>query len=161
MQNQSFFSASFIAPTLRKQVENVLVFNKSKLRYKTFFCAPNKIEGNSMISYLKQKLGIKVGAVATFNTDFISSKVNTLYNGNRLTLRVNNDIVELIISDGMHRSTIDAWKISQITNILSIKNQSCNFINDENIKQLIIDGRLIVRFNVSAIKDHGTIWKIV
>lgn len=160
MQNQLIFRTWIITPTIRKKVKEAITFDKSKILIKSFYSGPKKIESNSMINYLKQNLGIKVGKVDTFKTDFISSKKFTLYNGHKLSLRVNNDVVELLISEGTKSGTLNAWDIEKLTSTLKIKNQSYGLINKENVAKLITDGELMVKFNVSAIKDHGTMWKL-
>lgn len=161
MQTQTIFSTWTITPSFRRKVKNVISVDKSKIRVKSFYCGPNKILENSMINYLRSNLGLKVNGVATLKTGFISANKTTLYNGHQLSLRVNNEIVELLINDGREQGILKAWDIEKLTALLFDKNASCNFINKENVAKLINDGDMIVKFNVSTTKDHGTIWKIV
>lgn len=161
MQTQTIFSTWTIPSTFKKNVKNVISVDKSKIRIKSFFGSPNKMDKNSMINYLKGNLGIKINEVATLQTGFISANKTTLYNGHQLSLRVNNDIVELLINDGNSQGKLEAWDIEKLTALLSHKNASCNFLNKENVAKLINDGDMVVKFNVSTTKDHGTIWRIV
>lgn len=160
MRNLSIFNTWHTAPNFSSRKMNVLPFITSMLRVKTFMLAPKKIEGKSTINYLKNNLGIIENGVFTFKTDYIS--VNpTIYNGHYLSLKVNNDMVELFITNGVLSGSIKAWDIDTLIKTLSIKNPHCNFINKDNIINIINNGKLVVRFNVSRIKDHGTIWKII
>lgn len=161
MRTQTIFATWTIAPTFRTKVKKAISFDRSKIKVKSFFCGPNKLGENSMINYLKSNLGIKVNGVTTLKTDFISASKTTLYNGHHLSLRVNNEIVELLIKDGSKQGVLKAWEISKLTGLLFAKNTSCDFINKENVVKLINDGDMVVKFNVSTSKDHGTIWKIV
>lgn len=160
MRNLSIFNTWHTAPNFSTRKAFVLPFITSMLRVKSFMLAPKKIEGKSSINYLKNNLGIKENGVSTFKTGFIS--VNpTIYNGHYLSLKVNNNIVELYITNGDLNGTLKAWDIDTLIKILSIKNPHCYFINRNNIENLIKNGKMVVRFNVSKIKDHGTTWKII
>jgi hypothetical protein len=161
MRNLSIFNTWHTTPNFSTRKAFVSPFNPSILRVKTFMLAPKKLNGNqSTINYLKYNLGILENEVLTFKTEFIS--VNpTIYNGHYLSLRVNNDVVELFIINGVLSGSIKAWDIDTLIKTLSIKNPHCNFINKDNIINIINNGKLVVRFNVSRIKDHGTIWKII
>ena len=161
MQTQTIFSTWTITPTFRRNVKNDISIDKSKIRIKSFYGGPNKMGKNSMINYLKDNIGIRVDGVATLKTDFISANKTTLYNRHQLSLRVNNDVVELFIIDGNRHGALEAWDIEKLVSLLDVKNPSCNFFNKENVAKLIADGGLVVKFNVSKLKDHGTMWKIV
>jgi len=161
MRNLSLFSTWHTAPNFSTRKAFVLPFNVSMLRVKTFMLAPKKIEGKSTINYLKNNLGIIENGVFTFKTGFIS--VNpTIYNGHHLSLKVNNNIVELYITDGKLSGSIQAWDIDTLVKTLSIKNPHLTFkISKSNIENLVRTGKMVVKFNVSKIKDHGTTWKII
>lgn len=160
MRNLSIFNTWHTAPNFSTRKAFVLPFNVSMLRVKTFMLAPKKLKGKSTINYLKNNLGIIENGVFTFKTGYIS--VNpTIYNGHHLSLKVNNNMVELYIKDGKLSGTLKAWDIDTLVKTLAIKNPHCDFINKNNIENLIRTGKMLVRFNVSRIKDHGTIWKII
>jgi hypothetical protein len=75
---------------------------------------------------------------------------------------VNNDVVELFITNGVLSGSIQGWDIEDLVKTLTIKNPHIDFkISKSNIENLIRTGKMAVKFNVSKIKDHGTIWKIV
>ena len=151
MRTQTIFATWTTAPTFRTKVKSAISIDKTKIRVKSFFSGPNKIGQNSMINYLKNNLGIKVNGIATLKTDFISVNKTTLYNGHKLSLKVNNDVVELVINDGNNNGVLKAWEIEKLTTLLSIKNPSCNFFNKVNVAKLINDGYMVVKFNVSEI----------
>jgi hypothetical protein len=162
MRNLSIFNTWHTTPNFSTRKAFVSPFNPSMLRVKTFMLAPKKLEDNkSTINYLKNNLGIVENEVLTFKTEFIS--VNpTIYNGHYLSLKVNNDMVELFINNGVLSGSIQGWNIDNLVNTLSIKNPHIDFkISKSNIENLIRTGKMAVKFNVSKIKDHGTIWKIV
>lgn len=164
MRNQSIFNSWVPTPNFSTKKHNFSSkkspFLYSMLRVKSFMLAPKKKDGKSRVNYLKYNIGIIDEGKYTFKTDFISVKP-IIYNGHYLSLKVNNDVVELFITDGVLSGSINAWDINLLVKKLLVKNSNCNFINRNNIVKLINSGKMVVKFNVSKIKDHGTTWKVI
>jgi hypothetical protein len=53
------------------------------------------------------------------------------------------------------------WTIEDISNSMKKKNPGYEVITPKFIQELISKNMLQVKFNVSEIKDHGTIWKVI
>jgi hypothetical protein len=129
---------------------------KRDCRLKDFYCGPDKAaDHSSTVNALVKNFGINQNGIMTFKTGYISSKFSTFYNGRDLSLSVTNDHVILHIN----RLKVRAWSLNRILKKLQDKNpDSC--INKCQLIEMIKNGDAKLRFNVSAIKDHGTYWKI-
>ncbi len=139
-----------------------LLVDKTKIRVRTFMKGPKYLYDKiSMISHLRDSIGIKEAGKMTFKTGYLSTKNKTLYNGYLLFLRVNNDIVEVIIKKENNYMVLNAWDIETLTNILTTKNPDCKFLNNFQVSKLIKDGDMVVKFYVSKLKNHGTTWRIL
>lgn len=73
-----------------------------------------------------------------------------------MSLKVIGDDVSLIMK-GNSELELKCWTISRITSYMKKKNLS---ITENNVRTLLLNGSLKVKFNVSEIKDHGTLWKV-
>lgn len=159
MRTQSIFDGGFITyPTIFKKSKPVFV---QTLLTTKFFCLGPDRKSKGSVTNLKNNLGIRVGGVPTFKTPFISGKDKVLYNGYNLVLKVNNDIVSLVINDGKSYLALECWDLNEITKALNCKNPKCTVIPKSYIANEICNGRLQVRFNVGVDKNHGTDWKLV
>jgi hypothetical protein len=143
-----------------KSIEAKAIEVKSKdaltTTFNNFYCGPEKNGKTSNVNVLTKYMGIKIGEKTTLKTDFISISNETLYNGFQLTLKVIGDDVYIVMKKN---STIElkCWSVSRITSYMIKKNLS---ITESNVRAMLLDGSLKVKFNVSEIKDHGTLWKV-
>ena len=128
---------------------------------KSFMMGPDKTTKNGYINNLKNNLGIIEGGVRTFKTSFISGGKSFKYNGYDLKLVVKNDVVFLSVSLDGQTMMFDCWSINSVVNGLSQRNNKCDFFDAVYVEDLINNGRLSVKFNVSKLKNHGTTWKMV
>jgi hypothetical protein len=159
MRTQSIFDGGFITyPTIFKKSKPV--FNETSIVNKSFCLGPNRLK-NGSVTNLKNNLGIVVGGIPTFKTSFFSGKNKYLYNGHSFILVVKKDIVYIQIEEGGKTLLLDSWDLNLLTKTLNIKNDKCNFITKNYVADLILYGRLQVRFNVGVDKNHGTDWKLV
>ena len=159
MRTQSIFDGGFITyPTIFKKSKPV--FNETSIVNKSFCLGPNRLK-NGSVTNLKNNLGIVVGGIPTFKTSFFSGKNKYLYNGHSFILVVKKDIVYIQIEEGGKTLLLDSWDLNLLTKTLNIKNDKCNFITKNYVAELILYGRLQVRFNVGVDKNHGTDWKLV
>lgn len=124
--------------------------------FNNFYCGPEKNGKTSNVNVLTKFMGEKIGDKITLKTDFISASKETLYNGFKLSLKVIGDDVSLIMK-GNSELELKCWTISRITSYMKKKNLS---ITENNVRTLLLNGSLKVKFNVSEIKDHGTLWKV-
>ena len=120
-----------------------------------FYCGPDKsASGSSTVNALVKNFGINQNGIMTFKTGYISS-FGTFYNGKDLSLSVTSNHVILHIN----KMRVRAWSISRVLKSLHDKNSGFNTTSSQ-LKEMILSGKIKLRFNVSAIKDHGTYWKI-
>lgn len=143
-----------------KSFETKIIQVKSKdtlpTTFNNFYCGPEKNGKASNVNVLTKFMGEKIGNKTTLKTDFISTSKETLYNGFKLSLKVIGDDISLIMK-GNSELELKCWTISRVTSYMMKKNTS---ITENNIRTLLLDGSLKVKFNVSVIKDHGTLWKV-
>ena len=137
------------------------VIDESLIVVKSFMMGPDKTTKNGYINNLKNNLGIIEGGVRTFKTSFISGNKSVKYNGYDLKLVVKNDGVFLSVSLDGQTMMFDCWSINSVVNGLSQRNNKCDFFVVVYVEDLINNGRLSVKFNVSKLKNHGTTWKMV
>ena len=136
------------------------VINTSLIVVKSFMMGPDKQAKNGYINNLKNNLGIIEGGVRTFKTSFISGEKSVKYNGYDLQLVVKDGVVFLSVSLDGQTFMFDCWRINSVVDGLSQRNNKCNFFNAVYVEDLINNGRLSVKFNVSKLKNHGTTWKL-
>lgn len=127
--------------------------------FNNFYCGPEKKGNVSSIKTLSNHLGIKREDKISFKTDYISTSKETLYNGFHLSISLDENDVRLVIKEDITnlKSWIVCWNISRIASFMKKKNPS---ITESNVRTLLLNGSLKVKFNVSEIKDHGTLWKV-
>jgi hypothetical protein len=123
--------------------------------FNNFYCGPEKNGKTSNVNVLTKYMGMKIGDKTTLKTDFISISKETLYNGFQLTLKIIEDDIFIVMKKN---STIElkCWSISHLTSFMRTKNPS---ITETNVRTLLLNDSLKVKFNVSEIKNHGTLWK--
>ena len=127
----------------------------------TFYLTPKQQNDHSMVTYLKNKYGVKVEDKKTFSTPYISSKVVTDFNGSQFYLSLEGERVYLkVITDKKVTSEV-FWNIDDISSSMKSKNPTFKVITPEFMKELITKGYLQVKFNVSKTKDHGTYWRVI
>ena len=142
-----------------KTIEAKAIEVKSKdalpTNFNNFYCGPEKNGKTSNVNVLTKFMGEKIGDKTTLKTDFISTSKETLYNEFQLSLKVIGDDISVVIK---RNNTVElkCWSVSRITSFMQKKNPS---ITENNVRTLLLDGSLKVKFNVS-IKDHGTLWKV-
>ena len=137
------------------------VIDESLIVVKSFMMGPDKQTTNGYINNLKNNLGIIESGVRTFKTSSISGDKSVKYNGYDLRLLVKNDMVFLSVSLDGKTFMFDCWSVNSIANGLSQRNVKCDFFDAVYVEDLINNGGLKVKFNVSTIKNHGTTWKLV
>lgn len=139
-------------------INNILpgIPDKRSCRLNDFYCGPDKgADRSSTVNALVKNFGINQNGTMTFKTGYIASTFSTYYNGRDLSLSVTNDHVILHIN----KLKVRAWSLNRILKKLHDKNpDAC--INKCQLIEMIKNGDAKLRFNVSAIKDHGTYWKI-
>jgi hypothetical protein len=158
MRTQPIFDGWIIIqpkPTIKKP----LIVMK-KISFKSFYLTPNKRMGVSMINILKDNLGKKVGHINTFQTDFISTTNKTGFNGYTFKLNIINDNVYLSVMFHNIEFNICNWNIDTIVSSMKSKNPNNRFITKTLVSNLLLNGKLGVKFNVSKTKDHGTLWSV-
>ena len=159
MRTQSIFDGGFITyPTIFKKSK--AVFNETSIVNKSFCLGPDRLK-NGSVTNLKNNLGIVVGGIPTLKTSFFSGKNKYLYNGYLFVLVVKKDIVYIQIEEGSKTLLLESWDLNILTKTWNIKNDKCNFITNSYVADLIVTGRLQVKFNVGVDKNHGTDWKLV
>ena len=143
-----------------KTIETKVIEVKSKdtllTTFNNFYCGPEKNGKTSNVNVLTKFMGEKIGNKTTLKTDFISTSKETLYNGFKLSLKVFGDDVSLIMK-GNSELELKCWTISRISSYMKKKNPS---ITENNVRAMLLDGSLKVKFCVSVTKDHGTLWKV-
>ena len=143
-----------------KSIEAKAIEVKSKdaltTTFNNFYCGPEKNGKTSNVNVLTKFMGEKIGNKTTLKTDFISTSKETLYNGFKLSLKVFGDDVSLIMK-GNSELELKCWTISRISSYMKKKNPS---ITENNVRAMLLDGSLKVKFCVSVTKDHGTLWKV-
>lgn len=125
-------------------------------KFNNFYCGPEKNGKTSNVNVLTKYLGIKDRDKLTLKTEFISTTKETLYNGFQLSLKVIGDDVTVLMKKNQTLE-LKCWSVSRITSFMKKKNES---ITENDVRTLLADGYLQVKFNVSIIKDHGTLWKV-
>lgn len=159
MNTQSIFDSwatfpkIFMVKTAPKT--NVNIFNKR------FILVPNRLYGVSLIGLLKTRFGIQDGTSYTFKTPFLSINQAITYNEYEMNLILSGEqiIMEIFLKGKQFPAC--SWDIKNITKAIKKKNPSNNRITKRLVKQLFIEDKLKVRFNVVNNKDHGTSWMIV
>ena len=139
--------------------KSIEINTKSK-DFRPFYLTPNRIENQSVVGKLKSLIGEEFEGIKTLKTDYISFNRVTIYNGNYITLRSDDKKVFMYVSmsDGLFLRC--DWNIKDIVSTLKSKNIGKR-VTTSMVNNLINEGKLQVKFNVSKIKDHGTIWKII
>ena len=140
------------------KTETIVVNSQNTLlgTFNNFYCGPEKNGKTSNVNVLTKYLGIRIDDKITFKTDFISTEKETLYNGFQLSLKVIEDDVFITMKKN-NEVDLRCWSVSRLTSFMSKKNPS---ITENNVRAFLLDGSLKVKFNVSTIKDHGTLWKV-
>lgn len=132
-----------------------IITPKGSCRLKDFYCGPDKAgNGSSTVNALVKNFGINQNGIMTFKTDYIST-FGTFYNGRDLSLSVTSDHVILHIN----KMRVRAWSLNRVLKGLHDKNPDV-YITRSQLKEMVVSGDIKLKFNVSAIKDHGTYWKI-
>lgn len=131
----------------------------TSVEIKPFYLTPNRIEGVSAVNLLTRKIGIEIGGVKTLNTGLICINTISNYNNFELSLFLKDDFINLKVCFENVEHTGIKWGIDNIVVSMKRKNRDTR-INKEFVKDLFMRGKLSVKFNVSLIKDHGTLWKI-
>ena len=132
--------------------------NIKSTKLNNFFCAPDKdSNGYSSVNKLTRNIGMNQNGIMTFKTKYINALTSTLYNGKDLSLSLdkNNGYVILHIN----RIRVKCWSYSRILANFHDKNQHYN-LSVVKLEEMILNGDIKVKFNVSTIKDHGTQWCI-
>lgn len=155
MNTQSIFDSWATYPTIFNVEPAIL-----KLTSKQFYLAPNKLDGSSVITKLKSNFGIKIGEKHSFKTPYLKLEKTTPYNSYNLSLVLSNDLLIMLIKKEENQLPFCSWNIDDITTSLKKKNGNNNLITNDVIIKLLEDGKLKVKFNVSCIKDHGTLWVV-
>jgi hypothetical protein len=115
----------------------------------------------SKVSLLKKHYGVLSRRKKSFKTPFICSSLTTGYNGSLFHLLLDGENVFLNVISKGRVSKECHWTIVDISNTMKKKNPGYEVITPKFIKELISKNMLQVKFNVSEIKDHGTIWKVI
>lgn len=162
MKTLSIFNGGYATyPAIFKTTRSKECFDETLLTIKSFTLGTDRKFPAASINSLKNNLGIIVEGVPTFKTPFIAGNTNVLYNGYNFVLNVSNDIVSLVVIDGKQSIKIDCWDLNLLTKTLDCKNLKCDFITKSYVSDLIVKGRLKVKFMVGVDKNHGTQWKLV
>ena len=153
---------SYVEKQQVKTIEAKAIEVKSKdalpTKFNNFYCGPEKKDNVSTIKTLSNHLGIKRENKISFKTDYISTSKEISYNGFQLSMKLDKNDVKLVIKDITNRKKwIVCWNISLIHTFMKKKNP---FITESSVRTLLLKGSLKVKFNVSEIKDHGTLWKV-
>ena len=154
---------NYVEKEQAKSIETKAIKVKSKdtlpTTFNNFYCGPEKRGKISSIKILTNNLGIKRDDKISFKTDYISTSRETPYNGFHLSLMLDENDIRLIIRNDSinHKKWAKCWNVSRLTSFMKTKNPS---ITESNVRTLLLNGSLRVKFNVSEIKDHGTIWKV-
>lgn len=128
---------------------------------KPFYLTPNRVNDVSTVKILTQRFGLDQNGVKTFTTDRISMSVNTTpYNGCGFYLLLINDVIYLRDILGQIGSNEVSWNIETLIERMKERNPK-KVITKGLVEKLILTGRLVVKFNVSKTKDHGTLWKVI
>jgi hypothetical protein len=122
----------------------------------SFYQSPFKDDSNSTVRVLKQCFGKESNGIQTFQTDYISTQSLTSYNGLKFILEVKNYkvLLNLVCDDVL--TPVCIWTIETLLKSLNKKNDG--LVSQSELLNLLIDGKLRVKFNVSRTKDHGTKW---
>lgn len=90
--------------------------------------------------------------------------LNFILNNNlfRYTFKLNiiNDNVYLSVMFHNIEFNICNWNIDTIVSSMKSKNPNNRFITKTFVFNLLLNGKLGVKFNVSKTKDHGTLWSV-
>ncbi len=165
---QTFHTSPEVKPVLffdiKKLLTTPIVQSKSEPMVKgkvyPFYLTPKRLNDHSMVTYLKNKYGVTIGEKKTFSTPYIGSKMVSEFNGSQLYLSLEGERVYLkVITDKKVTSEV-FWNIEDISSSMKSKNSTYKVISPEFMKELIRNGCLQVKFNVSKTKDHGTLWRV-
>jgi hypothetical protein len=127
----------------------------------SFFLTPKRLNNQSMVNFLKSKFGVVVDGKQTFTTPYLSSTVVKLYNGSQFYISLEGDIVYLKVISNDMVSNECFWNIEDITTSFKSKYpKHSRVITSSFMKEHITEGLLMVKFNVSKTKDHGTLWRV-
>jgi hypothetical protein len=120
-----------------------------------FYLGPTKtLNGKSIVSLLTNKIGIKQGKVKTLKTEFLSTN-NKTFNKNDIKLQVLNEEVYIVLNNN---DFYTSWSLDDIKKIVQFKTEKK--LSKKSIEKMITEGNLQVKFIVSHIKNHGTMWKL-
>ena len=128
-------------------------------RVNNIYCAPKAVKTKSAVKSITDNIGITINGIKTFKTDYIGYDNPTSYNGFNLQLTTQDDKVVMTIQIDEEVYPLASWDVSTLIKRLDRKNPDIQFTK-QMVNALITSNRMSVKFNVSTIKDHGTIWRI-
>lgn len=135
---------------------NKLIETDEKVVNISFHQSPNKEDKKSIINKLKEKYGLENDNHKTLKTPLITNKP-IKYNKGFYFLTTDDDSIHLnIVCENIHE-IICSWSIESLYNSFKKKNFNSK-IKKEDLMYKIKNSQLGVKFNVSKIKDHGTLW---
>lgn len=141
-------------------MKNKVTVNQNVKDIKSFYLTPKSVSGSkSVVNSLRNEIGIMENGVVTFKTGSISSISEMVYNNNLLSLSVGVTNVSLMKSNLFETTMVGVWTIHSITKELKRKNPTLTGITKKYVRSLLLNGELVVKFNVVK-KDHGTTWFI-
>jgi hypothetical protein len=124
-----------------------------------FFQSPKKEDNKSSINLLKDKYGIESESCKTLKTPIITNEP-TYYNKGFYFLSTDDELINLnIVYDGVNE-IICNWNIDLLYKSFKKKNYKSE-LKKEDLINKINNSELGVKFNVSRLKDHGTLWKFI
>ncbi len=164
METSYSVSSGFVNSVQLLNIQRVEKVNQVKKLDKkivniSFHQSPNKVEKRSAIIKLKENFGIEIDSVKTFKTPLISLNT-THYNDNYYFLSIDSDLINLNIVKDEVSEIICSWDFESLLKSFKKKNLN-SIIQKDDIEKHILNSELCVKFNVSKIKDHGTLWKFV
>jgi hypothetical protein len=143
------------------KIENNIKLKKTdeKVLNISFHQSPNKVEQKSSINILKDKYGIESESCKTLKTPIITNKP-TYYNKGYYFLSTDYEIINLNIVYENVYEIICKWSVDSLYKSFKKKNYNSKMKKEDLINK-INNSQLGVKFNVSKIKDHGTLWKFL
>ncbi len=126
---------------------------------KSFHQSPNKKEGKSSVNLLKNDYGINSDGSKIFKTPLITMKPK-YYNKGYYFLSIEYKTINLnIVCENLNK-IICNWSIDLLYKSFQKKNYN-SVLKKEDLIEKINNSELGVKFNVSKIKDHGTLWRFL
>jgi hypothetical protein len=161
MKTQTIFDSWVTYPSIFVK-PRVIQPTNPVIKINSFYLGPNKSNDMSLVSLIRTTYGKRIEKLLTLQTGLISAISYTHFNNYEFKLELYNDQVFLIILDNKNVQIIkDCWDINKIVSSMKLKNPTNRVITKNYVKELLIKGRLQVKFNVSKTKDHGTKWKVI